>query len=283
TFAIGAVWADSNVINKALVSAEWVKQHLNEKNIILLDISKQANFDQGHIMGAVNSYALKTFNPKQKGLLYEVGDKATVQSALRDLGVNEDSHVVIIWPDNELKTVYHAARTFFVLENYGVKVSILDGGMKAWRAAGYPTAMATKVVETGNISLGDFDTNQLAIMTEVKKSSKLFDNRPVSFFKGSKKKKFVAKAGTIKGASNLPFNLFFNDDWTFKKKEEIESIFAKNKATNGSIFFCNTGNLASVAWFAAEKIAGLDVKLYDGSMNEWANYAANPVECEMCE
>jgi len=277
-FSTGLLFADSNKASVGLVSVQWLKKHQNDDNLVLIDISKKEPFEQGHVAGAVNNYLLKSVNQTKGKLLYEVGDRVKVQSVLRELGVDNNSRVILIWPGDNLKSVYHATRVFFVLSNYGVNVAILDGGMKAWQGANFPVTAEVTPVKAGYVTLKNFHQTEIASMAEVRKSDKLIDNRPPAYYNGETKKKFVAKAGTIKGAANLPFSKFFTENWTFKSEKQVKSILSSYKVDNSSIFFCNTGNLASVAWFAAENIAGLDVKMYDGSMNEWANYPENPVE-----
>src|SRR3546814_20713285 len=42
--------------------------------------------------------------------------------------------------------------------------------------------------------------------------------------------------------------------------------------SDGFIAFCNTGHLASIAWFGLSEVEGLpNVRLYDGSMSDWTS------------
>jgi thiosulfate/3-mercaptopyruvate sulfurtransferase len=53
---------------------------------------------------------------------------------------------------------------------------------------------------------------------------------------------------------------------------------AKVSDENGIITFCNTGHLASIAWFGLSEVEGLkNVRLYDGSMSDWTTDPSRPV------
>ena len=48
--------------------------------------------------------------------------------------------------------------------------------------------------------------------------------------------------------------------------------------SEGFISFCNTGHLASIAWFGLSEVEGLpNVRLYDGSMSDWTSDPSRPV------
>ncbi len=266
-----------------LVSASWLHDHLQDPNVVILDVSSSKIYNAGHIPGAIH-LDFKKIAVKRDGLVAQLPDKMALQQYLRDLGVKNNSHVIIVWPDTKLKMVYYATRTYFTLKNYGVNVSVLDGGMKAWKAKGYKIATAVPVISTkGNITLKDFNTAVLADMKMVKKAKYLVDDRPADFFTGKKKHKLVAKPGTIKGAVNIPFSMYFSDQWTFKTAQAIKAIAKEKGLGTPVIHFCNSGNLASIGWFAFNEIAGIPAKLYDGSMNEWANCSDCPIACAGCQ
>ena len=83
------------------------------------------------------------------------------------------------------------------------------------------------------------------------------------------------KSGNIEGSKNLPFTDLINeDDYTFKKKEKLISIFETNKVDpNKNIAFtCGSGITACVLGLTNSIISGRKPVVYDGS---WAEYGLN--------
>ncbi|RME86335.1 MAG: sulfurtransferase [Planctomycetota bacterium] len=268
----------------ALVSAEWLKKNLKNPKLVLIEVSKKKYYDQGHIPGSVHGYAMEFFNYKEKnGVLYEaITEKKVLEKNLQKLGVNQDSHIILIWNGKHPKEVYNATKAYFVLSGYGIPASILNGGVWAWKKAGYPLVKEVPKVKKGNIRIEqDFRKGFLAKMDEVLKFPLRIDSRPKDFYLGKKKKKYVAKRGTIMDSINIPFTSFLNKDGTFKKAEEIKKILSKYyqlKREKKGVIFCNSGSTASIDWFVLKTFGGKTFSLYDGSLNEWAKYPKNPVE-----
>ena len=79
------------------------------------------------------------------------------------------------------------------------------------------------------------------------------------------------RSGHIKDSINLPFQLLINNDRTFKKKDELTSIFKKKEISihKDKAFSCGSGITACILGLANSLITGKKPKIYDGS---WAEY-----------
>ena len=79
------------------------------------------------------------------------------------------------------------------------------------------------------------------------------------------------RSGNIEGSKNMPFTELINNDRTFKKKEELMSIFEKNKVNpNKKIAFtCGSGITACVLGLTNSIISGKKPVVYDGSWSEY--------------
>jgi len=75
------------------------------------------------------------------------------------------------------------------------------------------------------------------------------------------------------------WNLVGPEEVRASAAEIAEFVKASGAATDkGLIAFCNTGHLASIAWFGLSEVEGLkNVRLYDGSMSQWTLDPARPV------
>jgi thiosulfate/3-mercaptopyruvate sulfurtransferase len=110
----------------------------------------------------------------------------------------------------------------------------------------------------------------------------IIDVREPDFYQGTKKMDFVAKAGRIKGAVNLPTTQVFTPSGTFKSKTELETLAKGVAGTDMNrpiVVYCDTGKVCTAWAFILTEVLGYaNVKIYDGSTEEWMKDQAAPVE-----
>ena len=116
--------------------------------VLVLDVrwqlggpSTYPDFLAGHIPGARWADLDADFaDPPGPGGRHPLPEPARLQQRLRELGIHDDSAVVIY--DEADSTA--AARAWWVLRWVGLgDVAVLDGGLAAWRAAGQPLEEGT--------------------------------------------------------------------------------------------------------------------------------------------
>jgi thiosulfate/3-mercaptopyruvate sulfurtransferase len=163
-------------------------------------------------------------------------------------------------------------------------VTILDGGYKAWAAAGEPVSTDAVTPAAGSFTATprpELRAEVAEVEEAIKSDTNLIDARSVAQFIGKEKTNTVKTLGTIPTAVNLNFDKFWDkENGKFASKAAIDQLVAEAGVTdtNGLITFCNTGHLASIAWFGLSEVAGLKgVRLYDGSMSQWTLDPARPV------
>jgi len=105
------------------------------------------------------------------------------------------------------------------------------------------------------------------------KSFELIDARSKERFLGLQPEpRKELKSGHIEGSKNLPFTILINkEDRTFKKKEELVSIFKNNLigASKEIAFTCGSGVTACILGLANSIISGKNPVIYDGSWSEY--------------
>jgi len=266
-----------------IVSTEWLAANLNNPRLVMIDIRKPEDYREGHIPGAVNAYYGMWVSWKgEKHAEYPPEDD--LFDAIGDLGIRPDSHAVIICKTFVCFYQVMAPRVLCTLQYAGLEnVSILDGGQEKWvrekRALSTEPVKPKKTVYKGKLNKQlhvekDYVSNRLGKATFV-------DTREIKWFSGEKKQEFVEKAGHIPGAANLPASEAYTGLGTFKTKEELEAIVAKVVGTDKSkeiITYCDAGKCCPTWAFILSHVLGYkNVKLYDGSFEEWTKDSSLPV------
>jgi thiosulfate/3-mercaptopyruvate sulfurtransferase len=273
-----------------LVSPQWLKDHLSDPAIVVLDIrsaidggSAQA-YVQAHIPGAVHSdYDKGGWRVTRNGVPFMLPTLPELEKLLGEIGIDEDTHVVVVPAGVHATDFGSAARVYWTLKVAGhPAVSILDGGFAAWQAASYPVESG-KSPSSPKIFSATFNPRLMAEVGHVEAVERaggatLLDARPASFFAGKQKAPASKAYGHIPGALNLDSASFYDPAANrLRPKHELAAIAAA--IPDGPVVsYCNTGHWAATDWFVLSEILGhQDVKLYAGSMVEWTADGRRPV------
>jgi thiosulfate/3-mercaptopyruvate sulfurtransferase len=274
-----------------LVSAQWLNDHLGDTNVLVLDVRSAIDgggaqaYAAGHIPKSVHSdYDKAGWRVTRNNVPFMVPTVPELEKLIGDLGIDEDTHVVVAPAGVNVLDFGSAARTYFTLKYVGVRnVSILDGGVAAWRAAGLPLETGTKAASP-KIFTATIDKSILAEVGDVeaiegKGGATLVDARPSSFFLGKEKAPASKAYGHIPGAFNIDSAEFY-DAKSNRLKPTTELAAIANAAPAGPVVnYCNTGHWASTDWFVFHELLGRkDAKLYAGSMVEWTSSETRPIE-----
>ena len=204
---------------------------------------------------------------------------------VQELGLTPETHAVIVYTGVDSTDFGSAARVYGTLKSLGMReLSILNGGLNAWKAAGLPVTAQPASVPASSWQ-PSFSHQWLATQDDVKgdlhgQGAVLVDSRPAPFFQGRKSHGAAKAAGTLPGAVNLDSDLFFEPgSAALMDKAQLATEAAALHARPGqaTVAFCNTGHWAATDWFVLSEVLGQpDVRLYPGSMVEWSQ-AATPL------
>lgn len=279
---------------KPLVDVEWVKANADRDDVVLLDIRNKIDggsaktFAKGHIPGSVHSdYLRDGWRTEVDGVIAQAPSADQLEALIGNLGIDNETTVVVI-PAGVSSTDFGSAARVYWTFNYAGhdKVAILDGGYRAW------TADSSHPIETG-ASTPEATIFEAELRPELRvdskmveaainqKDSMLLDGRPTKQFNGLEKHNAAKTLGHIPGATH------FDQAQTFDEKTgklvdlaKLESLLPAGLNEADEVYsYCNTGHWAAVNWFVLSELAGKDnVKLYDGSMVEWTQDPARPLE-----
>ncbi|HET7802776.1 MAG TPA: sulfurtransferase [Pseudolabrys sp.] len=274
-----------------LVTPQWLSEHLANTDLVVLDIRSAIDgggaqaYAAGHIPKSVHSdYDKAGWRVTRSNVPFMVPTVPELEKLIGDLGIDEDTHVVVVPAGVSVLDFGSAARTYWTLKYAGVKnVSILDGGVAGWRKAGLPLETGTKA-PSPKIFTAMVDKSILAEAADVeslenKGGATLIDARPASFFLGKEKAPASKAYGHIPGAFNIDSAEFY-DATTNRLKPKVELAAIANTAPAGAVVnYCNTGHWASTDWFVFHELLGRkDARLYAGSMVEWTSNDSRPIE-----
>jgi len=273
-----------------LVSTAWLKEHLQDPDVFVLDVRSAIDgggveaYQKGHIPGAIHTdYDKAGWRVTRGGVPFMLPTLSELEKLIGELGIDEDAHVVVAPAGVHFTDFGSAARTYWTLKVVGLaKVSILDGGYAGWAAEENP-------VETGpnkpspKIFTATLKKALLAETDDVRKieqsgGAALIDSRPASFFVGKQKAPAAQAYGHIPGAVNVDSAIFYDAKTNrLKPQPELASIAAR-LPSGPAVTYCNTGHWAATDWFVLSEILGRgDVRLYYGSMVDWTSDAGRPL------
>ncbi|MEU5692107.1 sulfurtransferase [Actinosynnema sp. NPDC020468] len=230
---------------------------------------------EGHVPGAVYVDLESTLaaHPGPGDGRHPLPDRAALQEAVRSWGVH-DGDVVVAYDDIGNLS---AARAWWLLRDAGVDVRLLDGGLAAWVAAGYPLETGAVTPEPGTATLTGGGLKAIDIDQAAAWPGVLLDARAGERYRGEVEP-VDPRAGHIPGAVSAPTGDNLGADGAFLAPEALRERFAALgvRAGEAVAVYCGSGVTAAHT-VAALRIAGIDAALYPGSWSQWSSDPDRPV------
>ncbi|MFJ4113608.1 sulfurtransferase [Pseudomonas sp. NPDC089758] len=275
-----------------LITPQQLAERLGSPKLVILDCRfalddadyGQRSYAEGHIAGAHFADLERDLSgPVIKGQTgrHPLPDPQRLVERLREWGLDNDSEVVL-YDDGPGA---FAARAWWLLAWLGKRtgVAILDGGLKAWHAAGQPLSLDAPARYEGTFS-GKPDTKLLIdaehVVTELASPElTLIDARALPRFRGDVEP-IDPVAGHIPGAQCAAFTDNLNEEGRFLAPEQLRQRFAEKlggRSAERLVAYCGSGVTACHNLFALA-LAGYPLgRLYAGSWSEWINDPAHQV------
>jgi len=268
----------------ALVTADWVEEHLDDPNVVLIEVDEDTEaYVGGHIPGAVR---LDWNKDLKDGVRHDFISKERLEELLSSKGVSNDQTIVLYGGNNN----WFAAYAYWFLTYHGHDdVRLLDGGRKKWELDARELTKDVPERSRTDYKAKEGDESIRAYRDEVVSAigaKNLIDVRSPDEYAG----RLLAPAhlpqeqaqipGHIPTAFNVPWSKTANDDGTFRKDEELKEIYGEVGYDFGkeTIAYCRIGERSSHTWFVLQEILGQPgVKNYDGSWTEYGSLRAVPV------
>ena len=267
-----------------LAEPDWLATVIDDPNVRVIDCATVEAYRRAHIPGAVQlpvHYYIKERDPEGSDHGTLVMPPGEFEELMGKLGVSNDTTVVTYDDNNALV----AARLWWVLKYYGhTNAKVLNGGWHRWMSEGRPITFhatkAPKATFTAKPNSSVYATVDLLKEAHRNPACQVLDVRSDGEWDGTNDRG-NKRAGRVPGAHHLEWLRFVStgDDRKFLPAGELESLLrdAGIERDKPTITYCQGGIRAAHAAFVMDLLGYEDIRVYDGSMREWANREDTPL------
>jgi thiosulfate/3-mercaptopyruvate sulfurtransferase len=270
-----------------VVPATWLHENLNNPRLVVIDCrfsladpqQGRQQYEAAHIPGA---YFLDLnqdlSSPVQlHGGRHPLPDPIELAKTLSCFGIRsgngQEPSWVVAYDDSRFA---FAARLWWLLRYMGHdQVAVLDGGLSAWRQAGYALTSDMSLPRAGQF-VPRLRTNWVVDIESVKQrkdspSVVLIDSREGDRYRGEREP-IDPIAGHIPGAVNYPWQDVTDAQGYVRPASEQQQRWASLPQHEERIVYCGSGVTACVNLLSLEMAGISHSQLYVGSWSDWCSY-----------
>jgi Rhodanese-related sulfurtransferase len=273
----------STVEPDALVSTEWLEEHLSAPDVRVVDASwfmpaagrsGREEYEARHIPGAV-FFDIDEIADSANPLPHMLPAPEKFASKVRRLGLGSGNKVVAY---DSQGLAMAAARVWWMFRTFGhTDVAVLDGGLPKWIAEGRPLEDLPPMPRdrhflphVNSTLVRSFDQVKANLST---RREQVIDARAAARYAGTAPEPWpTLHVGHIPGALNVPFaDLIDPETHTLKPAAQLRARFdaAGLDFSKPVVTSCGSGVTACVVALALHVLGHRSVAVYDGSWAEW--------------
>lgn len=271
---------------RPLTTVDWLASRLQQDDVVIVDCRAGSAGDPdagqrahaaAHIPGAIYFDMDRDLSgPMQDhGGRHPLPHPAVLAAKLSAAGIGPGVKVVACDENGP-----YAARFWWLLRWLGhEEVAVLDGGIRAWAAAGLPlTSEASRPSPRQFVPQPRPEmVAEMATVRDRTQGDVVVDARSAARFAGHPDP-LDSKGGHIPGAMNRFWQEGLRPDGTWRPGEEQAARFVGLPAGSAVIHSCGSGVTACANLLAMEIAGMFGARLYVGSWSDWCSYPENPVE-----
>ena len=265
-----------------LIEAEDLLPHLGNEKLRIVDLSRSSVYDQLHIPHAIHVKPKQLLRQEEQasGLLPDIEG---LQALIEYLNISPDHHLVAY--DDEGGA--WAGRLIWNLHCFGFEnTSLLNGGIHAWLAAGFPTsseveklAPVAHLVEINQAHIDQYRIEYPTLLEKVKNHKiQVWDCRTEDEYTGLRLA--ARRGGHIPNARHFEWSTALNRENHLKlhplerTQQRLEQLgFNLNEPV---VVYCQSHHRSGLAYILG-RLLNWNIQAYDGAWSEWGNRLDSPI------
>ncbi|MEL6404296.1 MAG: sulfurtransferase [Chloroflexota bacterium] len=273
---------------QALVSTDWLADHLNDENLRVFDCtvmmgedapSAREAYESAHIAGASFLDLYNDLSDHSK-VPFMMPDNEKVREVLAQAGISNDSQVILY----STTTVMWATRVWWMLRSLGLEnVAVLDGGFAKWQAENRPVASGAESYPAGELTIAPVPerwADKAQVRAEIENGGTCIVHALSAKQFNSKDDTSYGRPGRIKNSQNVPHANLLTENGTFKPTDDLRDIFTEAGILEKEqvIAYCGGGISATMVALGLHLVNYDKVAIYDGSLSEWGRNETLPMD-----
>ncbi|WP_114719228.1 sulfurtransferase [Rhodococcus sp. AG1013] len=235
-----------------------------------------------HVPGSRHIDLLTSFSDTAKELHFSRPPVRQLAEELAQLGISWDSDVVVY----DQGSMTWASRFWWLLRSVGIHARVLDGGLARWRASGLPVESGDEVPALLPVDAASdveylprwVDRGDVAAISDGTAPGALVCALAPGQFSGAEKTRY-SRRGHIPGSRNLSAKSLLDETGRMRDVEEVRALAAGALAgaVDPVVVYCGGGISACLSALGLVLAGYDDIKIYDGSLEEWTADPALPL------
>jgi len=253
-----------------IVSIDWLAAHLDDPGVAIVSTGgDEADFERAHIPGARFVPHMDTLGPD-----HGPPPPDAFADVMTRAGATDDTRIVLYGPE-PMTTGWLFMN--LAASGHADRVSLLDGNLDAWRAAGHRVATGAPSAPP---SRGRYTVApDPSVVVDAAWVRARLDDASVRLLDVRSEREW--KGGTIPGAAPVLWQDLYADldAGRFKDDAGLGDVFARAGVTDGQtvVTYCAVGMRASLVYFAARAL-DLPARVYVGSWTDWRERPGYPID-----
>ncbi|HPA15369.1 MAG TPA: sulfurtransferase [Desulfobacterales bacterium] len=292
---LGVVWSLSTASDEGkmteypnhefLVSAKWLKQHITDNKLVILDVRADKYYDGSPIPGAIRlPWTVFRYDDVDANIREKFVGPQKAQEILGNTGIARSDDLVL-YDSVERDGGATASFVFWVLDILGHSgKKILDRGIDAWKRAGYDLAAEPRTlkpllyqapfseIEKWRLVDGPYVYSRLGDpmyqIIDVRSHAEYVGEKGSTGLRGT-----PFKLGHIPKAVNINYTTAWVDEKTkqIKTYRELQELYRGLDTSRGVIVYCDSGRRSSFSYFVLRLMGINQVITYEHSWQEWGD------------
>jgi thiosulfate/3-mercaptopyruvate sulfurtransferase len=257
------------------VDSKWLLSHIDDPNVIIIDARGVMPYKFGHIKNALLLAIERVISMAPNGANLVI-DAPIAEEVFTSLGI-DDRKIVVVYGEYMDPS---AARIAWTLMYHGhSNVKILDVGLNEWQKSGLPVTrhISTQKQTSESVHFKSKINSMIRADADVIKAKQLQNHSSTVVIDARTSREHMQ--------ARIPGSIL--DSWEeglghngkmMKSKEELERDFEKKRISKDKeiICYCHSGARASHKYLQFKQAGYNNVKVYDGSIIDWAQ-RHNPI------